>query len=228
MVPKAKTPSATTPSPAVTTPKPTTKMLNNIQKITKKRQCVACGGDHFINRCEFLEQMGYKMTFINPNPRTTPALEVTNAARAAALCTTLQDQMDMPLQPSDTPPVSTNTPPEGKSHSTALPATMKQQRLVLATPTLTCTHIPASPLLLKSECSNTVEDKGPGNALDTKFVPLQVPASVSVVESRDCNTCNAKMTTSSILSSSENVTITPTKSDAHMTGDFPMQSTHDF
>jgi hypothetical protein len=176
-----------------------------------------------------LEQLGYKITFVNPNPRNPPALEPTNAARAAALrSTTPDDQTNTPMQLSDTPPVSADTAPEGKSCDTALPATMKQQSLVLAPPSLACTHIPASPPPPQSECSDIVEDKGPGNALETNFVSSPIPASVSVVEDRDCNTCNANLSTSPFLSFSENVTITPTKSDVHVTGHLSTPPTREF
>jgi hypothetical protein len=97
------TPVAPTQAPTTPAPAPTVKMLNDICKVTKKHKCTACGGDHFINKCEFLAQLGYTITFVNPNPCNPPALELTNAVHAAALHLTPQeDQAHMPMSTSDT------------------------------------------------------------------------------------------------------------------------------
>jgi hypothetical protein len=129
--------------------------------------------------------------------------EPTNAAHAAALRSAPQDnQAHTPTSTSDT---AVDTIPEGKSSISALPATTKQQSLALAPPSLTCTHTPAfCPSHLQSERSDIVENQAPKNSLQANFVPLHLPASVSVVESRDCNTCKAKSSTSSAVSSRAN------------------------
>jgi hypothetical protein len=70
MVPKTlTTPAAPTPDPTTPAPAPTVKMLDNIRKVTKKCKCTACGGDHFINKCEFLAQLGYTITFVGQHRR---------------------------------------------------------------------------------------------------------------------------------------------------------------
>jgi hypothetical protein len=136
--------------------------------------------------------MGYECSYTNPNPRpnTTPGLQETNAARAAALRTNTPEHQTTPQQPNPTPPQE-DTQSEGKSCATLLSNT-EQQTLDRASPTQKCTHTHASQTLLtQSDCSEIVENEISGNSLDPTFVSSHASAGVSVLDSSD-NTCNAK------------------------------------